>query len=42
MITVELSITEEQFQDIELLNLIASKDPETKELLDQYLELIGK
>lgn len=37
-----LNEKKKQFQDIELLNLIASKDPETKELLDQYLELIGK
>ena len=37
-----LNEKKKQFQDIELLNLIASRDPETKELLDQYLELIGK
>jgi hypothetical protein len=31
----------EQFQDIELLRLIAASDPETKEMLDAYTKLIS-
>jgi len=36
-----LDVKRRQFQDIELLRLIAATDPETKELLDEYTALIG-
>ena len=38
-IRVQLDEKKRQFQDIELLRLIAANDPETKALLDTYLEL---
>lgn len=37
----KLNEKKKQFQDIELLRLIAHNDPETKAMLDEYTELIG-
>lgn len=37
----QLDLKKKQFQDIELLRLIATSDPETKEMLDRYTKLIG-
>lgn len=37
----KLDAKKKQFQDIELLRLIAASDPETKAMLDEYTTLIG-
>ena len=37
----KLNAKKKQFQDIELLRLIAATDPETKEMLEEYTKLIG-
>lgn len=38
---LKLDAKKKQFQDIELLRLIAASDPETKEMLDKYTSLVG-
>lgn len=37
----KLDYKKSQYQDIELLRLIANNDPETAELLEQYSKLLG-
>lgn len=37
----KLDAKRKQFQDIELLRLIAASDPETAEILEQYTKLVG-
>lgn len=37
----KLDAKKKQFQDLELLKLIAASDPETKDMLDQYIGLIN-
>lgn len=37
----KLEAKKKQFQDVELLRLIAASDPETKDLLDKYMSLIN-
>lgn len=38
----QLNEKKKQYEDVELLRLIAANDPETKRLLDEYTELLGK